>query len=209
MIHESPGPSVTCLCPTYRRPECLRDAVRCFLRQDYANRHLLILNDAPEPVDAAALGLPREMGRVVNAPERYPTLGHKRQALLEMAETPLVAHWDDDDLVLPWHLSMSVSAWQAPPQATCVRSNLAWFGLGPRGAWRLRGPCRNVWEGLMVFERERALSLGGYALLDSGQAKVLLEAFARTGELHTWDPRLCDISYIYRWADGHRHVSAR
>jgi hypothetical protein len=200
-------PAITCLCPTYRRPGCLPDAVRCFLRQDYPERHLLILNDAPEPIDAGALDLPEGMGRVVNAAQRYPTLGHKRQALLEMAATPLVAHWDDDDLVLPWHLSMCVAAWRENPGASCARPNLAWFGVGPSGAWRLRGPCRNVWEGLMVFERERALALGGYALLDSGQAKALLVAFARAGELHTWDPPLWEISYIYRWADGHRHVS--
>jgi hypothetical protein len=202
------GPAITCLCPTYERPACLRDAVRCFLGQEYPNRYLLILNDAGEAIDPDAVGLPPDMGCVMNAPARYPTLGHKRQALLEMADTPLVAHWDDDDLVLPWHLSMCVAAWQAHPAATCVRPNLAWFGVGPRGAWHLRGPCRNVWEGLMVFERERALSLGGYATVDSGQAKVLLEAFARARELHTWDPPLCDISYIYRWSDGHRHVSA-
>jgi hypothetical protein len=202
------APAVTCLCPTYRRPGCLRNAVRCFLQQDYGERRLLVLNDAPERVDARAIGLPSDMGRVVNAPVRYATLGHKRQALLEMAGTPLIAHWDDDDLVLPWHVSMCVAAWRAEPTVKCVRPNLAWFGVGPPGAWQLSGPCRNVWEGLMVFERARALELGGYAPLDSGQAKALLEAFARAGELHTWDPVRPDVSYIYRWADGHAHVSA-
>ena len=196
-------PAVTCLCPTYGRPERLRDAVACFLWQDYpGGSRLLILNDAPAPLSVAA---PRIT--VHNSRLRYPTLGHKRQALLEMASTPLVAHWDDDNVYLPWHLTSVVSALLGHPGARCAKPGAAWYGWGLPGRWELRGVRRNNFEGQMVFDRERALELGGYPPLDSGQALALLNAFRRAGELHTWDPPPHELSYIYRWGDGLRHVS--
>ncbi len=204
----APFPAVTCLCPTFRRPARLRDAVACFLSQDYPGEaRLLILNDAPEPI-ALPAATPRV--EVVNAPARFPTLGHKRQALLEMAQTPLVAHWDDDDLYLPWHLSSLVARLvEAGPPVACVKPRAAWFGVGPPGRWRLRGPCHNAFEGQMLFDRRRALELAGYPPLDSGQARALLDAFRRAGGLLTWEPARHELSYVYRWADGLEHVSAR
>ena len=201
----SPLPSVTCLCPTYARFERLRDAVACFLLQDYAGeKRLIILNDAPEPV---ALGAAVAGVRVINAPSRYPTLGDKRQALLRMATTPLVAHWDDDDLYLPWHLSACVRTLLAHPAARCAKPETAWYATGPHDSWTLQGVRRNTFEGQMLFDRARALDLGGYPPVDSGQAAALLDAFRRAGELQTWTPPRHELSYIYRWADGLTHVS--
>jgi len=212
------------LCPTYGRFERLRDAVACFLLQDYpGQKSLIILNDAP--VYIVPGGAP-DCVRVINHPERFPTLGHKRQALLEAADTPLVAHWDDDDLYLPWHLTMCVSALTArpwPPHATvdpsfvtchlalplCAKPKAAWYCVGPRERFDVRGPCHNVFEGQMVFDRQRALEHGGYPALHSGQAKALLRKFAEAGELYTWNPPDRDISYVYRWGGGLDHVSAR
>ncbi len=124
-----------------------------------------------------------------------------------MATTPLVAHWDDDDVYLPWHLTSVVSALLAHPRARCAKPESAWLGWGPPGRWELRGVRRNTFEGQMVFDRARALELGGYPPLDSGQAAALLDAFRRAGELHTWSPPAQEVSYIYRWADGLHHVS--
>jgi hypothetical protein len=147
--------------------------------------------------------------RVENWRSRFETLGHKRQALLEAAQTALVAHWDDDDLYLPWHLSQCVSALQEHPGAACVKPRSAWWGVGPRENIRLRGPCHNIFEGQMVFRALRALDVGGYPPKHSGQARDLLRAFKRGGYLHTWNPEPRDLSYVYRWGDGADHVSAR
>lgn len=209
-------PAVTCLCPTYGRFERLRDAVACFLLQDYpGDRRLCVVSDEPEPISLR--DVPDESWMMTLkwrmslswANRRYPTLGHKRQALLEAAQTPLVAHWDDDDLYLPWHLSGLVEALRSTPGATCVKPRNAWWGVGPRGGFDLRGPCHNVFEGQMVFDRLRALELGGYPPLHTGQAKALLRAFHDAGELLKTDPAPADISYVYRWGDGVDHASAR
>jgi len=236
-------PAIACLCPTYGRFERLRDVVACFLLQDYGPQHaaeegvvtLLVLNDAPVPIRLAAGGAVQDIQAspedsrqelsisasrrvvVINQPERFASLGQKRQWLLEAARTELVAHWDDDDIYLPWHLSQTVEALLAHPVATCakpspscVKAQAAWFITGPRqGPFQCRGIHHNVFEGQMVFRRDRALKLGGYPALDSGQAKALLDAFRREGELHEWDPADADVSYVYRWGDGADHVSAR
>ena len=207
-------PVVTCLCPTYGRFESLRDAVACFLLQDYPEKRLLILDDS---ISAVPFPRSNQTLRETNLPEsarhwkttRFETLGHKRQALIEAAESPLVAHWDDDDLYLPWHLSMLVEALQASGKA-CVKPGAGWFGKGPRTGWKnSQHPHHNVFEGQMLFDRKAALDLGGYPPLDSGQAKALLVKFARAGQLHKWNPPDAEVSYVYRWADGADHVSAR
>ena len=215
-------PAITCLCPTYGRFQRLQDAVACFLLQDYAGpKRLLILNDAPIPIilSSALLALRSPRGEagstpstkstisVVNARPRFATLGHKRQALLEMAETLLVAHWDDDDVYLPWHLSACAARLTAAPSASCAKPLTAYLAYGPPDGWTLQGVRRNAFEGQMVFRRERALALGGYPPLDSGQAAALLSAFRAAGEVHEWEPPAHEISYVYRWADGLGHVS--
>ena len=221
-------PAVCCLCPTYGRFERLRDAAACFLLQEYpGTKTLLVLNDAQQGIEVIAGHVSGHGIRVVNALPRFPNLGAKRQWLLEAAHTPLVAHWDDDDLYLPWHLSMVVGTLvsrqaaavavnpelgsrDSKPPPRCVKSGAAWWVHGPReGPFDVRGIHHNVFEGQMAFERERALALGGYPPLDSGQAKALLDAFHKAGELHTWNPNAYQTSYVYRWGDGADHVSAR
>ncbi len=209
-------PAVTCLCPTYGRFERLRDAVACFLLQDYpGERHLYIENDAPERLQLCRgrmwSMLTYDIGARVKITlqqngVRFKTLGHKRQALLENAYTPLIAHWDDDDLYLPWHLTQCVET-LLREDVGCAKPRAAWWAVGPPDGFEVRGPCHNVFEGQMVFRREAALELGGYPPKVSGQAKVLLGIFRRVGDLYTWNPPYDRISYVYRWADGLCHIS--
>ena len=42
-------PAVSCICPTYGRPELLEEAIYCFLLQDYPGpKELIVLNDYAE-----------------------------------------------------------------------------------------------------------------------------------------------------------------
>lgn len=198
-------PAVTCLCPTYGRFSRLREALACFLAQDYANKHLLILNDARKPLEGT--GLPSSVD-IINTSPTYRNLGDKRQALLDAAQTPLVAHWDDDDLYLPHHLKRAVGAILGQPGATCAKGRGAWYVLGTLPDLQVRGVHHNVFEGQMVFYRGRALELGGYPPMHSGQAKALLGAFFKAGELvKIADDAGGGVSYVYRWAQGVGHIS--
>jgi len=268
-------PLVTALCPTYGRFQRLREALACFLAQDYPNKQLIILNDAPVHLEA-----PEASGvHVLNLPP-FPNLGAKRQALLaeaipfcnqgvihrgwetdvgfadewEEAEMPrFCAHWDDDDLYLPWHLSICVEAlmsWGAafdnesgetpdlpnthrvgaaspprlsPARISCVKPHGAWYwpsvapGLrspGEGGAAKegrpdgqVHGIHHNVFEGQMVFDRQRALDLGGYSQKHSGQAADLMVRFVKAGEFRKFEPKPGP-SYVYRWDRRIGHISA-
>jgi len=205
-------PAVTCLCPTYGRFERLRDAVACFLLQDYPGpRRLLIFNDADQGIRLSDdmeefLGAPIMMWNHV---ARFATLGHKRQALLQAAQTPLVAHWDDDDLYLPWHLSCAVRALLGCDGAACAKARAAWYAKGPRDGWTLAGKRCNLFEGQMVFKRLAALALEqpAYPPLHSGQAAALWAEFGRLRVAHPYRPPTEWLSYVYRWADGPGHAS--
>ena len=101
-----PGiPLVSCIMPTFGRPEYVDEAVAMFLAQDYPEKELIVLNDCPGQTFRCDLpGV-----RVINSRQRYPSLGEKRNAAIEMASGGMIAVWDDDDVHLPWRLSFSVS----------------------------------------------------------------------------------------------------
>ncbi len=224
-------PLVACLCPTYGRFSLLREALACFLAQDYPNKQLIILNDAELPIGLfegvkSGYGLdeqgtaPYEALADVHIINVLPftNLGAKRQALLEQAvpfcnqadgaELPrYCAHWDDDDLYLPWHLSMCVQTLEegaryGPPQ-TCVKPHGAWYMPDAE----VHGIHHNMFEGQIVFQRERALELGGYPQKHSGQAADLMRKFNEADEFWQFEPSPGP-SYVYRWGQGIGHISS-
>jgi glycosyltransferase involved in cell wall biosynthesis len=87
-------PLVSCIMPTRNRPQFARQAVAYFLRQDYQQRELIVLDDGDDPVSDL---LPRDENiRYVRLRERSP-LGTKRNIACELSRGELIAHWDDDD----------------------------------------------------------------------------------------------------------------
>ncbi|RYD67789.1 MAG: glycosyltransferase family 2 protein, partial [Verrucomicrobiaceae bacterium] len=103
---ENDFPLISCVMPTYGRPDYVNEAIRMFLDQDYPNKELVILNDCVG--QNFTCDLPPEAGvRVINHPERFPSLGDKRNACIGLAQGEFIAIWDDDDVYLPWRLSHS------------------------------------------------------------------------------------------------------
>jgi hypothetical protein len=96
-----------------------------------------------------------------------------------------------------------------PDNTACIKPRAAWWAVGPRKRFAVRGIHHNVFEGQMLFDRQAALDLGGYPPKDSGQAAALLARFKKAGRLYTWNPGDPWVSYVYRWGDGADHVSAR
>ena len=166
-MSESFLPAITCLCPTYGRFQLLRRALACFLAQTYPNKQLLILNDAPKAIEDPLEELPAAVFWV----PPFENLGEKRQSLLEGAHTPLVAHWDDDDIYLPWHLDDCVDALALGVGCTKVRS--AWV----LNDGQITGRHYMGNDASMAFWRNRALALGGYPRTQTRQNIGLLHKF--------------------------------
>lgn len=96
---------VSCVMPTFGRPDLVPESVGMFLAQDYPHKELIILNDCPDQTYVSS----HPDVKVVNARSRFPSLGEKRNEAIRMATGQLIAVWDDDDIYLPWRLSLSVA----------------------------------------------------------------------------------------------------
>jgi len=101
---------IAAICCTYRRVRELSTAIECFLRQDYIDREMVVLDDAGQFAADALNGLPGV--KLVSSPIRFRTLGEKRNASAALVSPDVEAYcvWDDDDIYLPWHMSASAAA---------------------------------------------------------------------------------------------------
>ncbi|HJZ67733.1 MAG TPA: glycosyltransferase family 2 protein [Blastocatellia bacterium] len=93
--------------PTADRRSCVPLAIRCFQRQDYQNKELVILDDGDESVADLIPDDPQI--RYQRAP-RCGTLGEKRNECVIASRGDLIMHWDDDDWMAPYRISYQVEA---------------------------------------------------------------------------------------------------
>lgn len=92
---------VSCICPTYSRPELVKESIASFLAQDFNEEaELIVLNDCAEQ----ELIYEHLNVRVYNTKERFKTLGEKYNAMFEMAKGRFITPWEDDDIFLPHKL---------------------------------------------------------------------------------------------------------
>lgn len=90
--------------PTAGRRQWLPQAIGYFLRQDYPNRELVILDD-----DGAAEDLIPSDPRIRYKKLRGTrTLGAKRNLCVAESRGDLILHWDDDDWFAPHRISYQV-----------------------------------------------------------------------------------------------------
>jgi glycosyltransferase involved in cell wall biosynthesis len=130
-------PLVSCIMPTHNRRGYVAQAIRYFLRQDYPNRELLILDDGddrvadlvPDDQPIRYTGLPRRM-----------VLGAKRNLACEMARGEIIAHWDDDDWIAPGRLSRQVGVLQSSRADLCGATRQLYYEPTSDRAWMYEYP---------------------------------------------------------------------
>lgn len=164
-------PLISCVMPTYGRPDYLGESIAMFLAQDYPHKELIILNDCPD--QHFRCDLPDV--RIVNRKTRCPTLGEKRNEAIELAQGEFIAVWDDDDIYLPWRLSYSLAQMQKHESEFYRPAEfLAYWDSGPlhnnqairgwvshaftmftKSLWRRAGgyPAKNLHEDKFFFDR--------------------------------------------------------
>ena len=195
-------PPVSAMCLTYGRPHLLEEAIASFLRQDYPGpKELVILNDFADQT----LVYEHAEVRIVNTAERFPTVGEKRNACAALARHDLLFVWDDDDLYLPWRLSLSVRRFdESKGYYKCPRAWMLNHG-------RVTGPTTNLYHSAACFTRELFERAGRYPHIGSGQDWGLEDEFKKLIPAEKDDDSLDsdEIYYIYRWAGtGSYHLSA-
>jgi O-antigen biosynthesis protein len=150
-------PLVSCIMPTWNRRRFVPLALQSFLRQDYPNRELIIIDDGDDPVGDLADQVPGV--RYFRLPART-SIGAKRNLACERAAGRIIAHWDDDD----WYSSDRLR-YQAAPilagEADLTGLENAFVMQLPAGDyWTTRSDLRqrmfvgDVCGGTLVYRRE-------------------------------------------------------
>lgn len=197
---------ITCLCPTFNRypgeGHLVDECVESFLRQDHPDCELVICNDTP----GQSLVSPDPRVRVFNLPERLPNQSEKIEFMLSVATGQLFCRWDDDDISLPWRLSLS--------EAT-LGDRLEWrpenYWYAPKNAplEHVRSP--NNTHIMAIWRREVLDRIGGYpAKRAGGEDELFNRALAKAGVSECGELLPADkMFYLYRWGVSARHLSAR
>jgi glycosyltransferase involved in cell wall biosynthesis len=132
-----PEPLVSCIMPTYNRRPLVPQAIRCFLRQDYPNTELVIVDDSTSSI--ADLVPNDSRVRYIRLDRRH-TIGAKRNLACEQAHGEFVVHWDDDDWYPTWRVRVQVRALLDHHADLCGTSRLFYYEPAVDKAWRYEYP---------------------------------------------------------------------
>ncbi len=192
---------IAAVCCTYKRPKQLGQMIRCFERQDYDDRELVILDDAGQYAPACG-----DRWRLVSTPHRFACLGDKRNAAARLIshDAKYIAVWDDDDLYLSWALSATVAALERAPLS---RPSIV---LHPDAQGRLHqhetgGLFHSGWG----YRPKTLWIVGGYPAQNNGEDQSLLTRFVEY-RVATCDPIALGFKpfLIYPWETTERpHLS--
>jgi glycosyltransferase involved in cell wall biosynthesis len=138
-------PLVTCIMPTHNRRRFVPQAVRCFLRQDYSNLELLVVDDGADQISDC---LP-ESGRIRYLHlDRKMTVGAKRNLACEQARGEIIVHWDDDDWYPTDRVSRQINSLREGKCEVSGTSRILYLDLNSSRVWEYRYPKANSsWVG--------------------------------------------------------------
>jgi len=170
---------IAAVCVTYNRPKQLGQMIRCFERQDYQNRELIILDDAGQYERTSG-----DRWTLISTKTRYPTLGDKRNAATRLVspDVEYIAVWDDDDLYLPHALRATMAALRVAPLS---RPSVVLHPdkRGVLSQHETGGLFHSGWG----YRRETFWKYNGYQAWNNGEDRLLLKKLEDRG-VATADP---------------------
>lgn len=182
-----------------RRADMVPDSLRSYLAQEYRHRALWVVNDGT-PLRAARADV-----TVLNVPPGLP-MGAKRNLVLRAVarQDPdgwALAPWDDDDVMLPHHLTALLGA---------LRGGGAYAGshalIGADAVMRVAGVWHRRDHSLLrprthsasLVTARFALARGGWPPIDMGEDYAMYAAAVRAGVARFHDTA----TYVYRRHGG-------
>jgi len=165
--------------PTYNRRAFVPNAIEYFLRQDYKNKELIILDDGADVVQDLVPNLPNI--RYFNLGQKI-TLGAKLNLACEYAKGDIIATWDDDDWYANWRLIYQVDALQEEGVELCGINNLIYYDLvRGRGYEYVYPKNRKVWlSGSSLCFKKRHWEKNRFADINVGMDGLFAWATPRT-----------------------------
>jgi O-antigen biosynthesis protein len=139
------APLVSCIMPTFNRRSYLPQAIRCFLRQDYPNLELIVLDDGNDPARDCVPD--DERIRYVRLDTRQ-RIGAKRNLACGLARGEFIVHCDDDDWYPPGRVSAQVGALVSHSSDVSGTSRIFYYDAVVDRAWEYRYRSGNAsWVG--------------------------------------------------------------
>ncbi|MEO8853744.1 MAG: glycosyltransferase [Ginsengibacter sp.] len=125
-------PMISCIMPTYNRRSFVPNAIRYFLRQDYENKELIIIDDGEDVVKDL---VPQSNNIRYFRLDHKISLGAKLNLACEYAKGNIIANWDDDDWYSSTRLSYQANALKNEKIFICGINNLLYYDLLHQGAF--------------------------------------------------------------------------
>ena len=129
---------------------------------------------------------------LVNHPERFESIGLKRNAATELSSGDIIFPWDDDDICLPWRISKTLEKMK---DLTYFKpSNLWWWDEGTKSVSHFE---KMMAHAMCAYHRDLFDRLEGYTDFNSGEDQEFENRIAAS---HRWVAalELEEIFYIYR-----------
>ncbi len=124
---------VSCIMPTADRRAWVAQSIQYFLRQDYQNRELIVVDDGSDLIKDLIPADPRI--RYVSL-IRKQTIGAKRNLACQEAAGELIVHWDDDDWMAPWRLSYQAASLLQAKADICGLDRVLYYDPQSEQAWQ-------------------------------------------------------------------------
>jgi glycosyltransferase involved in cell wall biosynthesis len=126
------SPLVSCIMPTADRHKYVPHAIRYFLRQDYSNKELVIIDDGNESVNDL---IPVDPSIRYFRLKNKQSVGIKRNLACEAARGDIIAHWDDDDWMSPRRLSYQIEALLQSNGEVCGLQRMLFYQMFTGNTW--------------------------------------------------------------------------
>ena len=195
-------PFVSCLCPTYCRPNLLRKSIAMFEAQDYPadRRELVVYDDGPVSSDQPPDYVKGLQYHRIN--KRFESLPEKFNAIVSWSIGSVLCVWEDDDEYRPWHISAHVKALEFGSFSKPSRV-LSDYGESDGNLHEENG--RGRFHASIAFTRELFDKIGGWPITKRADFdQMMISRLMEVGNIT--DP--CDyfpLSYVFRWHTNHYH----
>lgn len=196
------NPPISCICTTFCRTPCLEEAVEYFLRQDYTGPlELIIINDQPLQrifCNDKRISKRRHI-KIINKDKRFDNLGSKRDYGIEQSSYKWIMTWGDDDIHLPWEVSSSMK-WVLEHSLDMGVIGHYYFADGLNIKFNKQSPGAPFLMKKAVYD-----AVGGLEKMNVGEDWNLRRAVEKSE--YKSGRMLCKPGFIYRWNNGHYHIS--
>lgn len=183
-VHRPAPPLISCIMPTRGRGDFVLQAVGYFLRQDYPQCELIIVDDDTQDLTPRLPADPRI--RYLRTPPGL-SIGAKRNRACRLAAGELIAQWDDDDWYGPQRLSAQAAPLLAGQADVTGLEAGVFFELARWRFWRCTPALHrrlfvgDVHGGTLLFRKRLWELAGGYPDRSLAEDAALLRAMQRRG----------------------------